>query len=216
MKAGSRVIFTLLAGWTALCSAAGDAPSWVGKGAYRVEVEVASSAVTGNDMPFSLELDFASLLHAATLPGEFAPGSVQVTRVDDDGDEVVVAHALSEDFAWSSAGIVSWTIVQPEQRRYRVYFDTSDHGPFAPPDQIPLIGTGDNFRYNRPGGVDPLQAMEAGVPCLADLDGDGKVDLVRPTSWSSTWGQPWFTLWFWRNVSDNAISVRTRHVAVPG
>lgn len=202
------VFFMLCASLTGSAMGAGDAvSSWAGRGAYRVEVEVASDAVTRNYVPFSMELDFGSLLQSLGVPGEFAPWSVQVMWVDEAGAEVVVPNALSEDFAWSTRGTVSWVISRPDEVRYRVYFDVIEQGPFAPPQQIPLIGMGDSFRYNRPGGVDPLQAMEAGVPCLGDLDGDGSVDLVRPTSWSSTWGQPWFSIWFWRNAGTNAEPV---------
>ena len=179
------------------------AGGWVCERLWRTDIQVTADAVTSPRMPFSVELDFTALLRSAGASGEFAPWSVQVARVEDDGTETVVPHLMSEDFAWKTTGAVSWVIAKPGQLHYRVYFDVQEHGPYAPPERIPLVGIGDNFRYNRPGGVDPLQCMEAGVPISADLDGDGKVDLVRPTTWSSTWGQPWFTIWFWRNVGTN-------------
>lgn len=197
-----------LASWAGLSVAAGDDAAFRVHGrSCRVEIRIHPDAVTMPYMPFSIEMDFAALLRSGGVDGAFAPLSVLVTRVADDGSEVLVPHALSEDFAWETRGTVSWVVAEPDHLCYRVYFDSRENGPYPQPETIPLIGIGDNFRYNRPGGTDPLQAMEAGVPASADFDGDGLVDLVRPTSWSSTWGQPWFTIWFWRNIGTNAVPV---------
>lgn len=174
---------------------------------WRIEVRIAPDAVNVPYSPFFAEMDFAALLRSVGEDRSFAPLSVLVARVEDDGSEILVPHAMSEDFAWETRGMVSWVITKPDYLRYRVYFDIVENGPYEQPEEIPLVGIGDNFRYNRPDGVHPLQAMEAGVPASADFDGDGLVDLVRSTSWSSTWGQPWFTIWFWRNVGTNESPV---------
>ena len=109
-----------------------------------------------------------------------------MTHIKPDGSESLVPHLMSEDFSWKSKGAVSWKIAGPEQLHFRVYFDVEARGPYPPPSCVPVVGIGDNFRYNRPDGADPLQAMEAGPPVSADFDGDGLIDLVRPTIYGST------------------------------
>ncbi len=171
--------------------------------AWHTDIQLEANTITSRQMPFSIEIDFGALLHAAGAQGEFAPWSVQVTHIKPDGSESLVPHLMSEDFSWKSKGAVSWKIAGPEQLHFRVYFDVEARGPYPPPSCVPVVGIGDNFRYNRPDGADPLQAMEAGPPVSADFDGDGLIDLVRPTIYGSTWGQPWFTVWFWRNIGTN-------------
>jgi hypothetical protein len=169
---------------------------------YRVDVTVAPAGPTAPYTPFAIQIDFADLLRKLGATDRFAAGSVRVMRVESGGHEVPIPHAMSEDFAWSDRGEVSWVIEKSGQLAYHVYFDSAGRGPLPPARPIALVGRGDNFRYNRPGGEDPLGSMGM-TPISADFDGDGKVDLVSRSLYSSTWGQPWFTIWFWRNIGTN-------------
>ncbi|MBN2307872.1 MAG: VCBS repeat-containing protein [Candidatus Hydrogenedentes bacterium] len=171
--------------------------------AHRVDVTVAAEAVAGPFAPFAVDIDFGALLHDAGEEARFAPGSVQVACVNADGSETVIPHALDEDFAWQDKGRVSWVIEQPDRLAYRVRFGALGAAESrSAPVYIPLIGHGDNFRYNRPLGNDPIHAHGI-MPVSADFDGDGNIDLLSRQIYSSTWGKPWFTVWFWHNIGTN-------------
>ena len=135
--------------------------------------------------------------------------------------ETVVPHLLSEDYKHCSKGQVSWSITrtvgvdpQTDASRWAIYFDTRNHGPFQWQEYIGLIGTGDNFRYNRPGGLDPIHTHALIPAASADMDGDGRADLVGRMSYGSTWRQPWFTVLYWRNVGTNKKPVYADHVTL--
>ncbi|MCP4642368.1 MAG: VCBS repeat-containing protein, partial [bacterium] len=178
---------------------------------YRVAVTVDEGAVTAPHAPFSVDIDFGALLTKAGATDSFAPNSVVVMRVGADGTETLVPHAMAEGFNWADTGAVSWAITRPADRTYHVYFDVLAKGPFAPPAYIALVGNGDCPRYNRPDGEDPIHA-HAFLPISADFNNDGTVDLVSRQIYSSAWGQPWFTIWFWANIGTNEKPVYADYV----
>lgn len=78
----------------------------VGPRAYRVAVTVDAGAVADVYTPCSVDIDFGALLVKAGEKGRFAPDSVLVMLVEEDGREVVVPHAMDEGFAWADKGLV--------------------------------------------------------------------------------------------------------------
>jgi len=175
-------------------------------GSFYVDVGIEAGQISVPYAPISVELDFAALLETVGASGLFDPKSVRVVLTKPDGSTAPVSFTLSEDFQWKDKGIVSWVVQKPAELMYRVYFDTDDHGPFETHAYVPLIGNGDNFRHNRPGEAEPVHAAHI-RPAVGDFNGDGKVDLVSGMIYSSTWGQPWFTVWFWPNVGTNEAPV---------
>lgn len=202
MRHGCTALITLIL----MLPAPADQDAVAGGRAWHMDLHLEDGAAA-TQTPFSTEIDFDALLHNAGVTGVFAPQSVRVVSLKPDGAGTLVPHLMSEDFAWKNKGTVSWSIAGPEQRDFRVYFDIEAHGPYPSPAYLPLIGIGDNFRYNRQDGLDPLQAMEAGSPISADFDDDGLIDLVRSSLYGNTWGQPWFTICFWRNIGTNETPV---------
>ena len=190
----------------AVFSAYGDMPR-----PYHVLVSVDQGSVRGPQTPFSVEVDFGAVLEAAGVKARLAPGSIAVSRVRD-GEAARIAHAQSENLAWVDRGTVSWPIENPADLEYRVDFAAHVEGAAWPlPGYIPVVGNGDCLRYNRPGGEDPMHC-HAFSPILADFDNDGKVDVVSRQIYSSGYGEPWFTIWFWRNVGTNGKPVYADYV----
>lgn len=60
------------------------------------------------------------------------------------------------------------------------------------------------FYYNREGGLDPLTVgMKNDQPMAIDWDGDGRVDILQRNLYSTTFGEPWWGIYFFRNVGTN-------------
>ena len=124
-------------------------------------------------IPMSPVIDFAALIEQAGVPGVFDPNSIQVADVRT-GE--VVAHARTEDFAYSDRGRLEWVIQDPSHTEYEIRFSTAEtRPPLHPQEYVPMIGTGDLLRYNA--GV-PRPITLAGSMKLVDLTGDGRADLV--------------------------------------
>jgi len=57
------------------------------------------------------------------------------------------------------------------------------------------------FLYNRVGGVDPLTVgMKNDQPMAIDWDEDGRTDIVQRNLYSTTFGQPWWGVFFFKNI----------------
>jgi len=57
------------------------------------------------------------------------------------------------------------------------------------------------FFYNRPGGLDPLTVgMKNDQPIAVDWDEDGRTDILQRNLYSTAFGEPWWGLYFFRNV----------------
>ena len=133
---------------------------------------------------------------AARGPVE-VPLDAPAVRVVLDGAEVPAQ--ISEELEAGMAGRVSW--FASRSGSYTVYFDrraalqTSGREP---------IGNGDNLFYNRPDGWDPLGVgMKNDQVLPVDWDGDGRTDILQRNIYSATFGQPYWGLYFWRNIGSN-------------
>jgi hypothetical protein len=63
----------------------------------------------------------------------------------------------------------------------------------------------DAFFYNRPGGLDPLTVgMKNDQPMAIDWDEDGRTDILQRNIYSTTFGEPWWGLFFFKNIGTNA------------
>jgi len=57
------------------------------------------------------------------------------------------------------------------------------------------------FLYNREGGLDPLTVgMKNDQPMAIDWDEDGRTDIVQRNIYSTTFGQPWWGVFFFKNI----------------
>ncbi len=172
---------------------------------FRLKIQVDPQTVAQiKQAPFTISVDFGNYLQNTGIPKCFDPSSVVVTALDTaTTTQTVVDYLLDESFQAGAKGWVAWNIGQPGQTHYYIYFDVLENGPRkAESKYVPMVGIGDNPRYNNPGQLSPLSAM-AIRPVSKDFDGDGLIDIVSPAIYTSTWGQPTFTFWFWKNIGSN-------------
>jgi hypothetical protein len=60
------------------------------------------------------------------------------------------------------------------------------------------------FFYNRPGGLDPLTVgMKNDQPIAIDWDEDGRTDLLQRNLYATTFGEPWWGIFFFKNIGTN-------------
>ncbi|MBL8210832.1 MAG: VCBS repeat-containing protein [Bryobacterales bacterium] len=60
------------------------------------------------------------------------------------------------------------------------------------------------FYYNRPNGLDPLTVgMKNDQPIAIDWDEDGRTDILQRNLYSTTFGEPWWGIYFFRNTGTN-------------
>ena len=61
------------------------------------------------------------------------------------------------------------------------------------------------FHYNRPNGLDPLTVgMKNDQPIAIDWDEDGRIDILQRNIYSTTFGEPWWGIFFFKNIGTNA------------
>jgi len=173
--------------------------SWTTDRPYRIAVDLDPAAIpAGEQIPFSVEVDFEKLLRQAGVNEAFDPRSIAVT----DSSQKTIESVSDENFHKGAAGKVSWMLPDGKTARYYIYFNTVS-GKQYKREYIPIIGIGDNFHYNRDDGAEPLNAGLTVRPASADFDGDGNMDLLSPIIYYNTFGQPPFSLYFWRNIGAN-------------
>lgn len=110
-----------------------------------------------------------------------------------------IPSQISEELEAGAPGTVSW--FAPAAGEYQVFYKNE---PNLQTVREP-IGNGDTLHYNRPGGLDPLGiGMKNDQVLPIDWDGDGRTDLLQRNIYAATFGQPWWGLYFWRNIGTEA------------
>jgi hypothetical protein len=67
-----------------------------------------------------------------------------------------------------------------------------------------VLNAQEAFLYNRPGGLDPLTVgMKNDQPIAIDWDEDGRTDMLQRNLYSTAFGQPWWGIFFFKNVGTN-------------
>ncbi len=174
---------------------------------FRVAVEVEGA---GGNVPVSVEFDPRAL----GLTGQFDPDSIALSQ----GGQPREAQ-ISESVEAGRRGKVSWLVAKPGEGPYFIYFDVVGRRKWPVRDRREPIGAGDAFFHNRPGGFDRLGVgMKNDQPMAVDWDGDGRTDILQRNIYSSTYGEPWWGVYFWRNLGTNQAPRfdRYRRLAVEG
>lgn len=172
---------------------------------YRIRIEVET---TLKNAPVPAEIDFAGALRASRIAGTPDADSIVVM----DGRNEVPIH-VSDPVYDFGGGRVSWLVRSPGRRSFCAYFDILEHGKAAFRGYQEPVGIGDSFHYNRPGGFDPLGVgMMCDQTAAVDWDGDGKVDLLQRNLYSYAGGQPYWGIFFWRNIGTDRNPVFDRYI----
>lgn len=70
---------------------------------------------------------------------------------------------------------------------------------------VAVVSSQQPFFYNRPGGLDPLTTgMKNDQPISIDWDEDGRRDILARNIYSTALGEPWWGIFFFRNIGTNA------------
>lgn len=153
------------------------------------------------DRPYRLPVEVAvapAPITAPFRPNSFDPDSIAVGLGRHE-----IASQVSESVEAGRAGTVSWLATQPGT--YYIYYDIARSRKRPARDRREPIGAGDAFFHNRPQGFDRLGVgMKNDQPIPIDWDGDGRTDLLQRNLYSSTYGEPWWGIYFWRNLGTNA------------
>ncbi len=154
---------------------------------FRLRIEVDTGRFANS--PVSVPVDL----------GNVDPASILVAGPGGD-----VASQVSESLERGDPGRVSWLVRRPGRHVFWLYFNhrTKPLEPLVTHREP--IGVGDSFFYNRPGEFHNLGVgMTNDQPMPVDWDGDGRTDLLQRNIYSTSYGEPWWGLYFWRNIGSN-------------
>ncbi len=168
------------------------------------------------DRPYRIRVDVTTTAPRMPVSAPFDPGAGRTF----DPASIAVGHGqtrvpaqISESVEAGAAGTVSWLVRAPGRAAYFLYFD--DFSAVRRPNRETRepIGGGDAFFYNRPDGFDNLGVgMKNDQPIAIDWDGDGKTDILQRNLYSATYGEPWWGIYFWRNIGTNENPSFDRYV----
>lgn len=183
---------------------------------YRVHVQVDTSTGIAPNSAVSANLDVASLLEQQNPKPPNATFELRTVRAAGGDQEASEVRELevSESLRVTGSGRLSWLARDPKQADYWAYLRvvnvvTSDVPQYDP------IGIADAFHYNRPKGFDPLGiGMTNDQPTVVDWDGDGVDDLLQRNIYSHVYGEPYWGLFYWRNIGTNDEPRFDRYVRV--
>ncbi len=184
-----------------VCGSSVDARG-VRMGSYQIKVSI-ESPERYRKLPYGIELDFDQLLKEQGIKGTFDRFSVVVKKSDcKTGKLVDVHYNLTDSFLYSNIGRVNWLIDDTNETDYVIFYDIKEHGYFAPPKYVGLVGNGDCLHFND-GKLHPLHVGMTANPVAVDWDGDGKTDIISPQIYTFTRESPRFCMRFFRNEGTN-------------
>ena len=185
---------------------------WDSPAPYRVVLQVKPEAGASAHRVLAVPLDFAAL--RAGISGDFNPYSLLVAAMDGATPGQAVPFRFDPKFradadtnSFAASGDLVFAISDPQTTRFAVYFGPEGESP-GKATPWPLIGDGDLLRLAGD-GHSSLRAPAA-YPCLADLDGDGRRDLIG----SSRYGTGARVVWF-RNVGTDTAPAFSDHEVYP-
>ena len=183
---------------------------------YRMRLHVDAAAGLAANSPVAARLDVASILEGRGTTVPNAALDIRVVPISDGEKRVALVReaAVSESLRVTGAGKLSWLARDPKISHYWAYLRVVNAATSDVPQQEP-IGIGDAFRYNRPDGFDPLGiGMTNDQPTVVDWDGDGVDDLLQRNIYSHSYGEPYWGLFYWRNLGTNEKPRYDRYIRV--
>jgi hypothetical protein len=156
-------------------------PAWTSPKAFRLLLRVEPGAQKRSRSPASVEFDFQQALTTQDATAVFDEHTLEVValeQVPSAGNGSVkrafVPHRLDKWYGSTQAKL-NFVMLDERHTNYAVYFDTLASKRGNPRRYHGLVGDGDRF-------CEGYSRRDLGVchfDCLADLDGDGKLDLFK-------------------------------------
>jgi len=187
-----------------LALAAAGGLSWSSPMRHRLLLRVDPGAVPRSHAPASVDVDFEAELAAAGERGTFDEATVEVIAYGDKGeprvfdarregrDRLLLPWRIDREYPLSRVHL-HFVVPDAGARRIAVYFDTAESGLGQPRRYPGLVGDGDFFAEGYRRRAVAASAHDAWV----DLDGDGRLDLVRGGT------EPFLRVW--RNVGGGRL-----------
>jgi hypothetical protein len=159
---------------------------WVSPMKYRLILDVDPRGITRSSSPCSVNVDFPKALSDKGIAGKFDEHTIEVVAYDSSGtpktfdgsrkgyERYLLPWRLAKHYGIDKATL-SFVLPDDACTRYAAYFDTVESALGRPGRYPGLVGDGDLFR-------EEYKRREIGAhhfDCLADLDGDGDLDLFK-------------------------------------
>ncbi|MBC8354361.1 MAG: VCBS repeat-containing protein [Planctomycetes bacterium] len=156
--------------------------------------------LTFPNTPLDPAIDFPELIRQAGRSGVLDPNSIEVRNA---ATNQLVAHAITEDFAYSDKARVEFVAADPTHKHFEIRFGTvTTRVPLQPQPFTPAIGVGDLLRYN---ATQPRPITVPYSPGLYDLNGDGLLDLTGTWNYAYRPGGPWDGIICYPRTSQDAF-----------
>jgi hypothetical protein len=172
---------------------------------HRLRLQVDMVTPLAANSPVSVNLNIAGLLDQQGPEVPNGTFDIRIVRTAGSDQEALPVKelAVSESLRMTGLGQLSWLARYPKKTDYWAYIRRVNGASMGVPDREP-VGIGDAFRYNRPNGFDPLGVgMTNDQPTVVDWDGDGVDDLLQRNIYSHSYGEPYWGLFYWRNIGTN-------------
>ena len=167
-----------------------------GGATYAVRLRVTSDLPFTN-VPMYPLINFSAVIARAGLQGVLDPNSIHVVNT---ATGRAIPHVI-EDCSARDTARVEWVIENRAHKEYDIRFKTAEERTRLHRGRyVPLMGVGDLLRYNA-GKGGPL-APTGNLSGLADVNGDGKRDLVGIWTHAHRPGEPWNPMVFWPRVGS--------------
>jgi len=183
---------------------------------HRVRLQVGTATGFAPNSPVSTSLDLAGLIDGKGAAVPNAALDIRVVRISSGDQQASPVRELtvSESLRVTGSGQLSWLARDPKLADYWAYVRVVNASASDVPQREP-IGIGDAFHYNRPNGFDPLGiGMTNDQPTAVDWDGDGVDDLLQRNIYSHSYGEPYWGLFYWKNIGTNDEPRFDRYVRV--
>ena len=170
------LLFLTTAQWL---HSAEPAPAWSSSNAFRLLLTVEPGAYKRSRSPVAVEVDFQRALAAQKASAAFDKHTIEVIALDEvlparNNAANRVPYRLDKLYG-STKATLNFVMLDERHTNYAVYFDSVGSGHGEPKWYHGLVGDGDRF-------CEDYTKRDIGVchfDCLADLDGDGDLDLFK-------------------------------------
>ncbi len=151
-------------------------PAWTSSNSFRVLLTVEPGPYKRSRSPVSVEYDFQHALTAHNTSATFDEHTIEVVALDpvSPSPDSPVPHRIDKLYGRTKVTL-NFVMLDERHTNYAVYFDSVQSGRGNPKRYHGLVGDGDRVSE----GYSQRDIGVCHFDCLADLDGDGDLDLFR-------------------------------------